>query len=350
MWYRMPRSRTHSKPVDFFPGRSVTPTSSVERFGRHSLLQPGSLSPGGVASATAEGELVSEIVVVDDGSTDETPTVATRDRTVRYLRQERSGLSEARNSGWRASSGDYVIFLDADDRLLPVRWGRSRGVRPLASRRLCFRTLRTHRRAGAVLPTWRELPDQRTTGRSPQETSSSSSLTAAAPGDRRATTGQRLLHGDAATELRQHARGGRIPPRGPRGDGRLRSTAECARGLRDVPAGDAHLSGRSAMTRSSPSTGGIRRRCPCDTLNMLRMALFVLHEQRPYLAEHPGATRGLRGRTRLLEAPLRQAVDAKCAEPSRSGAAAPGRQCLPVAARARGRWRTACAAGLGGTA
>ena len=46
---------------------------------------------------------------------------------------------------------------------------------------------------------------------------------------------------------------------------------------------------RRVATRWSRSTGGIRPRCRGDTLTMLRMALFVLHEQRPYLAEHPGA-------------------------------------------------------------
>jgi glycosyltransferase involved in cell wall biosynthesis len=38
---------------------------------------------------------------------------------VRYVRQQNRGLAEARNAGFRASTGAYVVFLDADDRLIP---------------------------------------------------------------------------------------------------------------------------------------------------------------------------------------------------------------------------------------
>ncbi len=60
-----------------------------------------------------------EVVVVDDGSTDETSKVAERYPGVRCIRQENRGLSGARNSGLARSEGEYVVFSDADDRLVP---------------------------------------------------------------------------------------------------------------------------------------------------------------------------------------------------------------------------------------
>lgn len=60
-----------------------------------------------------------EAIVVDDGSTDNTTEVVARYPDVRCVRQENRGLAEARNAGFRASGGGYVVFLDADDRLTP---------------------------------------------------------------------------------------------------------------------------------------------------------------------------------------------------------------------------------------
>lgn len=60
-----------------------------------------------------------EIVVVDDGSTDNTKDVALGFTEIKYIYQENAGLSATRNKGLQESKGDYVLFLDADDFLYP---------------------------------------------------------------------------------------------------------------------------------------------------------------------------------------------------------------------------------------
>jgi glycosyltransferase involved in cell wall biosynthesis len=61
-----------------------------------------------------------EIIVVDDGSTDETADVALKFPDVRYVYKPNQGLSAARNTGAANSAGDFIVFLDADDWLLPA--------------------------------------------------------------------------------------------------------------------------------------------------------------------------------------------------------------------------------------
>lgn len=71
-----------------------------------------------IRSAASQGFPV-EILVVDDGSTDDTAEVAAGLAQARTVRQANCGLSAARNRGLAESTGGLVIFLDADDRLLP---------------------------------------------------------------------------------------------------------------------------------------------------------------------------------------------------------------------------------------
>jgi glycosyltransferase involved in cell wall biosynthesis len=60
-----------------------------------------------------------EIIVVDDGSTDDTRAIAETFPMARFIAQTNQGLSAARNTGLAHCRGDLVVFLDADDRLLP---------------------------------------------------------------------------------------------------------------------------------------------------------------------------------------------------------------------------------------
>jgi len=72
-----------------------------------------------IESALAQTYSNREIIVVNDGSTDETADVVKRYYQVRYVYQQNAGLSSARNTGLRESRGEFLVFLDADDRLLP---------------------------------------------------------------------------------------------------------------------------------------------------------------------------------------------------------------------------------------
>ena len=72
-----------------------------------------------IESALGQTVVPAEVIVVDDGSTDDPASVVSRYPEVQLIRQSNQGLAAARNTGWRAACGHYVVFLDADDRLMP---------------------------------------------------------------------------------------------------------------------------------------------------------------------------------------------------------------------------------------
>jgi glycosyltransferase involved in cell wall biosynthesis len=88
-----------------------------------------------------------EVLVVDDGSTDETRDVALSFPSVRYVHQRNQGLAAARNTGIGETASPYLLFLDADDRLLPE--AAQSGLE-------CFQA---HPQSGFVFGTFRNIYD-----------------------------------------------------------------------------------------------------------------------------------------------------------------------------------------------
>jgi len=85
-----------------------------------------------------------EILVVDDGSADNTSSIASRYPGVSCLRAENSGVAAARNLGLRSTNGDFLVFLDADDRLLPE--AVEAGLRALEEHPECAAAVGAYRR------------------------------------------------------------------------------------------------------------------------------------------------------------------------------------------------------------
>ncbi len=73
-----------------------------------------------INSAISQSYSNKEIIVVNDGSFDNTETILKKyEESINIITTENLGVSYARNTGIRNSSGDYLMFLDSDDYLLP---------------------------------------------------------------------------------------------------------------------------------------------------------------------------------------------------------------------------------------
>jgi glycosyltransferase involved in cell wall biosynthesis len=68
-----------------------------------------------IESAVNQSYSLKEVIVVDDGSTDNTQQIALSYPEVKYIYQQNAGLSAARNAGVENSRGEFLLFLDADD-------------------------------------------------------------------------------------------------------------------------------------------------------------------------------------------------------------------------------------------
>jgi len=95
---------------------------------------------------------------VDDGSTDNTAEVAAQYPRVRYIRQDNTGLATARNTGIKHSTAEHIVFLDADDRLMPSAF--QIGLASLAARP----------RAAFVVGTWRLIDHEGSALSTPPQT------------------------------------------------------------------------------------------------------------------------------------------------------------------------------------
>jgi glycosyltransferase involved in cell wall biosynthesis len=103
-------------------GRAVS--DSLHAMVRCSVIIPcynqGHFLAKAIESALGQTHADVEVIVVNDGATDSTAAVAASFRSaIKYVEQSNAGLSAARNTGIANASGEFVLFLDADDYLGP---------------------------------------------------------------------------------------------------------------------------------------------------------------------------------------------------------------------------------------
>lgn len=115
-----------------------------------------------VDSALSQTYPVTEVIVVDDGSTDNTrETLARYGDRIKYIYQANRGLAGARNTGIRAATSEWLAFLDSDDWWLSEKIERQvRLVQADPSIDLVYTALLKHFPDGRIEPTGIQPPDR----------------------------------------------------------------------------------------------------------------------------------------------------------------------------------------------
>jgi glycosyltransferase involved in cell wall biosynthesis len=99
-----------------------------------------------IRSALGQRGVSTDVIVIDDGSTDGTPAILRSfGSTIRVLRQANAGHVRARNNGARLARGDWFAFLDADDEWLPDKLSQQLARAAELSAAMAYTNYRTTR-------------------------------------------------------------------------------------------------------------------------------------------------------------------------------------------------------------
>lgn len=107
--------------------------------------------PEAIGSVLSQTHPPSEIIVVDDGSTDGSASVAARYEQVQVFSQSNGGPAAARNHGIRRATGSHLAFLDADDVWTPDKLQRQMSALESGDADMIFGRVEVFRDTGTVL-------------------------------------------------------------------------------------------------------------------------------------------------------------------------------------------------------